>query len=254
MNQIEKSFLLECNEATKNCKNSEEEQNKINEILLKFSKDKDFKYYHGSNNKDIKILEPRCKNVRDKNEGKRVFTTNFKALASMFVLRLDDRLSLKFSYFQNPNKPFTPFTIIKNKEAIISNDMGGAIYECRPQDNDSFIDMSKGWKINECVSKNNVNIIKKEIINYGIEEMAKNGVDIFIAGDKLFNYISNLRKTNIDEYERVVISAVNGNIITVNEEPLKLEQVGQHSLKLLKKEIDKQRNNNIILDHCINNL
>ena len=169
----------------------EERQEAVSDTLKKLKEDRTLRFYHGSRNKGIQELVPMAVGVRDLKEGSVVFTTNFKAVATMFVMGLRDGDKIMSFELLSGSKPFV---IFRNKQLIVDNDNGGAIYECEPQGNDFYVNISKGFGINECVSKGKVAITKKEEFDYAIQAILDNGVDVYITDDEeLFNYLEFLR-------------------------------------------------------------
>jgi len=137
--------------------------------------------YHASPNREIDIFEPRRVGYRDPNEGPVVFATPDKALASIFMLKTDEKWS-KIGRFTD-NGVTTPWhLVVSSRRRLKKADSGGAIYSLPPKtfDNSSQAGMGE----TEWVSKVSVKPLKKEVFESGVEEMIKLGVEVFVVSRK----------------------------------------------------------------------
>lgn len=85
--------------------------------------------YHGSTNLNIKIFEPKSKNIRDSKEGAVVFATPSIGLASCYLFRWDDSWVHQSISWKEDNKSDYKITmVISDRKKFQRDDVGGAIY------------------------------------------------------------------------------------------------------------------------------
>lgn len=141
------------------------------------------KLYHASDNKNIKVLQPQMKSVRNNNEGPVVFATPNLALASCFIVNVDD------SWADMGRFNDVVYFICNDEIRFKQADKGGTIYVL---DSDGFeADPNKGMGLNEWINKNSV--VPKDKIEYksGLQAMIENNVKIFFVDPKKFDIIMN---------------------------------------------------------------
>lgn len=139
--------------------------------------------YHASRNKNLKFLKPENKTKRDEAEGKVVFATPSKALASCFLVASDDSWTNIGEY----NRKI--YMIISDKKRFFDLDKGGVIYSVSSKE--FTYDKDKGMQELEWTCKNKVKILDKEIFESGLVAMKKLGVKVCFVGKRKFKKIIN---------------------------------------------------------------
>jgi hypothetical protein len=134
--------------------------------------------YHGSAHKQIEILEPRNRNIRDQAEGPRVFASPDKRVAAMFMA--DHRHS---GFFDD-----VPYVVIEaDRDEFIKNDPGGTIYNFS---SDNFqTDPDKGLGEYEWVSKVPVKPQGKTDYPSVVDALLELGVQVYFADTDTINKI-----------------------------------------------------------------
>lgn len=155
----------------------------FNECL---SKSDDVCYYHGSPNKELRMLEPRMKTTRSQHEGPVVFASPCPEVASCFLFDHDDswtHLSIGYSFDDNILK-YTVTMVIADRDRFTQQDRGGSLYYLSPS---KFIfDCNKGLGLNECTSKEPVKPLRQVDFNTAFEAMSHYGVKIKFLTRELF--------------------------------------------------------------------
>ena len=145
--------------------------------------------YHASANKSVKILKPQRKSFRDKDEGEVIFATPDLAYASCFLVPGTSEEWIKISrWSKNPKKQGPWHFICGNKEKLLKQDKGGAIYVL-PYDNFKTY-QNKGAGIAEWVSKKEVIPYKKIKYDSALKAMLNNKVQV------IFTNMDVIRKIN----------------------------------------------------------
>lgn len=137
--------------------------------------------YHASQNKDIKIFEPRAESVRDINEGPVVFATPDKVMASVFIVSTNDTWA-NSGLFGSVH-----YFVCGNENKFRNIDKGGAIYTLPA--NTFQNDPSKGLGTREWTSKISVEPIKIELYESGLEAMIDMGVQVYFVSQEKFEDI-----------------------------------------------------------------
>ncbi len=138
--------------------------------------------YHASQNRNLKIIKPKNKSSRDKNEGKVIFATSSKALASCFIVPTDD------SWTNIGIKNGKTYILISDKKRFLELDKGGVIYSISSE---SFnFDENLGMKEMEWTSKKPIKILDREVFTSGLEAMKKLGVEIKFIDKKVFEKLN----------------------------------------------------------------
>jgi len=129
--------------------------------------------FHASSNPDIETFEPRAEKTRDKNEGPKVFATPSRAMASIFLVETDD------SWTQSGAMDGVPYIIISDEERFRNLDKGGVIYSVP---SDSFEnDPEIGLRELEWTSAESVTPVDKELVDSGLEDMLRQGVQVYFV-------------------------------------------------------------------------
>jgi len=101
--------------------------------------------YHASPRKDLEVLVPMSKTVRDAKEGPVIFATPDISYATTFLIRTEDTWAVG-AVIKNVHT-----MIVSDKERFFGSDKGGAIYELLPK---TFTcDLTKSGREKEWVSK-----------------------------------------------------------------------------------------------------
>ena len=231
------NLLEEYGKAYKICRDNNKLnlQEEINKVFKDIARSGEIYFFHGSKNPDLTLLEPREVGKRSETDGPLVFATNFIGLAASFIMSTRDDACIKSGFdFHNPQQK--PIVIFKNKNVIVNNDCGGAIYVCNPN-LDWQISLDKGFGINECTCNKNVDIIGRIPVKFAIEEMYKGGIEIFIADDESFRYLrEQMNKGEYRDYELAII----GENFGVDKK-FTLQKVNDSGLEQLKNDIITRR-------------
>ena len=143
--------------------------------------------YHGSVNKDIRILEPRSYHVRDKEEGEVVFATPSLKLASCYVFSWDDSWANQSISWQDGDKTdYQIIMVISDQGRFKKEDSGGSIY-ILPVAKFKF-DKNKGLGIFEWTSKEKVVPFAQINFASALEAMKKSGVKVYFVNKEEFNH------------------------------------------------------------------
>lgn len=132
--------------------------------------------YHASQNKNIKILEPRAESVRDVDEGPVVFASQDKKYVTCFIVPTDDSWA-KISQYRIDQHPAIYVMCISDEERFKKLDTGGAIYHLSSKN--FYLDRSKSNT--EWTSKVSVKPLKKELFNSGLDAMIGHGVQVYFC-------------------------------------------------------------------------
>lgn len=137
--------------------------------------------FHGSQNRNIDVFEPRKITFRDENEGPIVFATPSKVYASCFVVPTND------SWVQIGAFNDTRYYICNDEKRFFETDLGGAIYSLP---SDTFtIDLSKHRS--EWTSIVPVIPIRKKEYDKGLDTMVDNFVQVYFVDNEIFLNIAN---------------------------------------------------------------
>ena len=130
--------------------------------------------YHGSSDRNLKVLKPRKESFRDEDDGLVVFATPDKAYASCFMVNTSDSW-VKIRHC-NPKEPGPWHFICSDGERFKKEDKGGAIYQLLSEG--FTTDPNKGAGLSEWVSTDSVIPIKKTVYDSALEAMIANGVRV----------------------------------------------------------------------------
>lgn len=134
--------------------------------------------YHGSSNKEIAHFEPQAKKVRDAAEGPVVFATPDKAMASVFIVGVDD------SWGNSGMHNGVPYMVISDRERFEKLDQGGAIYHLP---SDTFqTDPAKGLGSMEWTSREAVDPAHREDHESALDAMLNHGVQVFFVDKETY--------------------------------------------------------------------
>ncbi|MEK7201733.1 MAG: hypothetical protein AAB737_03805 [Patescibacteria group bacterium] len=129
--------------------------------------------YHGSSNREISEFKPRTEKVRDPLEGPRVFATNDKRMASVFIAGTDDSWANSGMYNE------IPYLVISDRDRFVKLDEGGTIYHLP---SDSFeTDPNKGLGEIEWTSGESVEPLHREEHHTALEAMLEHGVQVYFV-------------------------------------------------------------------------
>ena len=134
--------------------------------------------YHASSDTNIDVFEPRAINVRDPNEGPRIFATPSKAMATIFLVNTDD------SWANSGSQDGTPYMAISDETRFKDLDCGGAIYSL-PVDNFEN-DPEKGLGPLEWTSAVSVIPTGKELFSSGLDAMVDAGVQVYFMNQEMY--------------------------------------------------------------------
>ncbi|MCP3659041.1 MAG: hypothetical protein GY830_01465 [Bacteroidetes bacterium] len=150
--------------------------------------------FHASNNRNIKVLEPRNIKKRNKNEGPVIFATANLDLATIFLSQFGDRYAKSGSY------DWKNFHYIhKDKEEFLKKDKGGAIYIVP---SDSFHSIpEKGLGRHEWVSKKKVKPLYKIEFDSALEAMIDLGIQVFFVDEETF---AKLKSSKGEEHMKII--------------------------------------------------
>ena len=135
--------------------------------------------YHGSSNRNLKVLKPRKESFRDEKEGPIVFATPEMSYASCFFVNTSDSWVKISRWSDDPNKKGPWYFICGDKERFMREDRGGVIY-LLPSEGFKT-DQDKGTGLAEWVSKNSVTPITKTVYESALEAMITNGVQVIFT-------------------------------------------------------------------------
>lgn len=154
--------------------------------------------YHASQNRNIKVFEPRAETVRDPEEGPVVFATPHKEVAVCFMTPYE-------FHHGSFNRGESWFMVIPDKGEYLAKDKGGAIYSLP---SDSFkADSQRGLKENEWTSKVAVKPADKEEYDSTLNAMLDQSVQVYFvdrqtyadirsSDDHGFKIVSGLKSEN----------------------------------------------------------
>lgn len=137
--------------------------------------------YHASQNRNIKVLEPRAESVRDKDEGLVVFATPDKILASIFLVPTND------SWTKSGLFGVVHYFVCSDKNRFLKEDKGGAIYNLPSETFET--DEMKGLGDREWTSKVPVKPVSIEMFESGLKAMLKLGVQVYFVTQQQFQDI-----------------------------------------------------------------
>lgn len=144
--------------------------------------------YHGSQNKNIRLFEPRAESIRDPTEGNVVFATPHIEYASMFIVSTSDSWTSQGRF----NELW--YIAISDKNRFLESDNGGAIYSLPSETFET--DFSKGMKSSEWISKTPVKPVSKTEYAKGLEAMLAHNINIFFVDDAMFTEFRTLLHSN----------------------------------------------------------
>lgn len=154
--------------------------------------------YHGSPRKDLVVLTPQAKTVRDKQEGPVVFATPRKDLALCFCVPTDDSwVSIGIA------NDGTCEIIISDRERFEELDKGGTVYELPPED--FSCDPNKGMGKLEWVSKSPVPVLEKTEYENILDALIKQGVRVYFVDPEFFEKYRNATIAEKDELIRTIV-------------------------------------------------
>jgi hypothetical protein len=173
--------------------------NQINKIE---KKEKPAILYLSAQAPNIQELLPMRGNIRDENEGPVIFATPDKAYASTFLVKEHGDHWMQIGFYGD-----IPVVIINSdREEFIKNDNGGVMYTVS---SDSFdFDPSKGMGEKEWTSNKPVKPLSEIRCSSALDEMIKNGVQVYFVDKKTFDEIN-----NSDNYGYTILI----NLISENE-------------------------------------
>lgn len=138
--------------------------------------------FHASRDLNIEVFEPRQENFRDKDEGPLVFATPSRAMASIFLVKVDD------SWVGSGAVNGEPYIVISDEARYRSLDKGGVIYRLP---SDTFENNpEKGLKKLEWTSKQAVVPIGKEIITSALDDMLTHGVKVYFVDKSTYQKLA----------------------------------------------------------------
>lgn len=143
--------------------------------------------YHGSPYKDLEVISPRNKKVRDPLEGKVVFATEGKMFASTFIVPADDSWSIKTAFSSGTEGPHgelvtEQYAIYDDRDRFMKLDAGGAIYTLPSE---TFY-LHSEYDAREWTSREPVRPVSKEVFDSGLNAMLKYGVNVcFVDKDTI---------------------------------------------------------------------
>jgi len=155
--------------------------------------------HHASQNRDIKVFEPRAESVRDPNEGSVVFATPDKVMASVFIVPMND------SWTNSGLFGDTHYFVCGDEEGFRKIDRGGAIYVLPSETFEN--DPHKGLGTREWTSKVPVRPIKKKLYESGLEAMLVMGVQVYFIGKEKFQELKN----SLDHGNKILRESVSEN-------------------------------------------
>jgi hypothetical protein len=160
--------------------------------------------YHGSDNSNITLFEPRKEHVRDPKEGAVVFATPSIRLASCYLFRWDDSWVHQSITWNDSNKAdYDVYMVISDRERFEKQDKGGSIY-LLPSKSFDF-DEKKGLGIYEWTSKEKITPLTQIKFVSSLEAMKTLGVKLYfvnadqfkeyrrLPGEKQINFLNNLK-------------------------------------------------------------
>lgn len=139
--------------------------------------------YHASPYKNLKLISPRNKTVRDPNEGPVIFATPDIAYASMFLGCHDDSWT-RCGLFNN-----THYFVTKDRKRFTNADNGGSIYDL-PIDTFSC-NLTMGGREKEWTSKVNVKPIGQTKYRSWFNTMINFWVQVYLIDNKTFRKLVN---------------------------------------------------------------
>lgn len=141
--------------------------------------------YHGSNNSNIKVLEPRNIYFRDKNEGSVIFASPSIRVASCFLFKWDDSW-VDLSVSLGSTNVYEVTMIILDKNRFKKEDKGGSIY-ILPVQGFSF-DKNKGMGIHEWISRVSVKPLAQITFSSSLNAMLDMGVKVYFLEPEQFQH------------------------------------------------------------------
>jgi len=146
--------------------------------------------YHGSSTEGLEEVAPQQQNVRDKNEGARVFATPDKALATVFMAKGPN--NIRMSGLING----VPYAVIpRNREEFLTDDHGGIIYEFPAESFEN--DPVKGLGYYEWTSQVPVAPTNGKNYESVLDAMLESGVQVYFVDSSTYNELENGDKLNI---------------------------------------------------------
>lgn len=148
--------------------------------------------YHGSQNKYIKVFEPRGNTLpNDWDKGQVVFATPDYKRALKFIVPSDDSWTAKGAFNGEH------FIVISDKKRFLLSDTGGAVYQF-PTNGFKF------YKKGEWYTHKSVKPIKKFMIKNGLKEMIKNGIRVYFTNKKLFKNIQKSKDHGLEILNKMI--------------------------------------------------
>lgn len=134
--------------------------------------------YHGSTNKDLKVLQP-VFNANAPEQGKHVFATTRKDYAAIYLLPH----VCGPMYVDTDRNPVAVF-INSSLQAIKKHDKGGAIYTVS---SDGFVKtVQPGLEESELINPKSVNIIKIERYPSAISAFKQMGIELYSINNHIY--------------------------------------------------------------------
>lgn len=137
--------------------------------------------YHASENRNIDVLEPRMQSIRDLKEGPVLFATPSMALATCFIVNVDD------TWADMGIVNGVTYFICSDEKRYKNADKGGVVYILDPEGFETSMD--KGMGLDEWITKEKVVPISKVEYKSGLKSMEENGVKIFFVNENEFTQI-----------------------------------------------------------------
>ena len=137
--------------------------------------------YHGSPKTGLVLLEPRAIGVRNCSEGPVIFACRDLALATVFMVRMDDR------WVQIGTFGGAYHVVISDRTRFEQSDLGGSVYVV-PSDSFSC-DLEKGMRELEWISREPVKPIDAYDYPCALDAMIQHGVQVFFVTSETFESI-----------------------------------------------------------------
>jgi hypothetical protein len=133
--------------------------------------------YHGSSNKNLSVLSPKRKSVRDEKEGRVIFATQNKALAATFIPRgASEEISVV---------GHKAVILIPNKRNFLKKDKGGAIYKIKKSKAFNNKHPTKyDFGRYEWIARRKIKPIEKKVYDSSIDAMIENKAMVYFVNKK----------------------------------------------------------------------
>ena len=146
--------------------------------------------YHGSQYKDLVVIEPRKISYRKKSDKERIYATPYITFASCFIVPINDSWTNISSFSKAKNDIGTQIVIISDKQRFLNLDKGGAIYKIK---SDGFVPIeqgSAGLIKKEWFSEKPAEVISKITYASGLKAMLSHGVKVYFIDKDTFRKIT----------------------------------------------------------------